>query len=430
MRGTEHGVVPETTTGPPGRAGRTEPGQLGRAHRLGVITALFLVADIGYSFFFGALGTILLGRGVSLGTVALINLLGVVYFSRFLIGPVIDRFGSVRFGHYRTWLLSTQVVLVLLLVVLAGLDPVDNLGPTLVLMTLLLVISAFHDTAINGMAVRLLPPSDYGVANGIQVAAASLSILIGSGGALFLYSHAGWTTTLLALAAVFLIPLAVLARLVEPVVRPANRSEPWRALLSFFRQRRTAVWTLLVIPVFLLGDWLASAPQSAMLLAVDWSLDEIALVQYTLAVAAQAAVALVAGALITRFGRSAPVVVTGVVGAVATACLLPLAFGGGGYGLTAGALVVMAVAYGAKMTWVSTISMELARKSSAATDYTIPMSMIGMCRIVLSSVGLGLAGVTGYPVMIASSVLVTLAGAAVALAWTRRHVSGGTTAGG
>ncbi|TDC44718.1 hypothetical protein E1281_32900 [Actinomadura sp. KC345] len=48
------------------------------------------------------------------------------------------------------------------------------------------------------------------------MASASASLLIGFSGALLLYSHAGWTVTLLALAAVYLIPLAVLTRIPEP----------------------------------------------------------------------------------------------------------------------------------------------------------------------------------------------------------------------
>src|SRR5918998_1480913 len=89
-----------------------------RGRRLAVIGSLFLVSDIGYSFLLAAFATILLQRGVALETVGLINLLATIYFARFLVGPLVD-----RFGHYRSWLIGTQVVLVLAFCTLSALDP-------------------------------------------------------------------------------------------------------------------------------------------------------------------------------------------------------------------------------------------------------------------------------------------------------------------
>ncbi|MQA12069.1 MAG: MFS transporter [Pseudonocardiaceae bacterium] len=396
-----------------------------RRRRLLVIGSLYLVANIGYSFFFLTLGTILLGRGVSLGTVALVNLLGGIYFGRFLIAPVVDWFGLARFGHYRGWLVLTQLALIASLVAIAPLDPVRQLAALLALMALVLMLSVFHDTALNGLAVRLLPPVEHGMANGIQVASASASMLIGSGGALLLYAHAGWTATLLALAAVFAIPLAVLARLTEPPgQRPGTHVAPWRELVGFFRRPRMAMWALLVIPVFSISEWLATAPQSAMLLAADWPMDRIALVQ-SLGTTIQVIAAVGTGAAITRYGRWRPTLAIGVLGIAAVAGLLPLATGNGSPIPTAMAVVAVSIVYGAKLTCVSTVSMHLARQSSAATDYTVPMAIEGICVTVVSSAGLSLAGAVGFPWLVGAAVAIAVIGAAVGPTWIRRHASSG-----
>jgi hypothetical protein len=157
------------------------PREQARRRRLAVVGSLFLVADIGYSFLFAALATILLQRGVALETVGLINLLGTVYFARFLVGPLVDRFGSARLGHYRGWLISTQVVLVLAFCALSSLDPVGDLPAVLAVVAVVLVVSAVHDTALGGLSVRLLPPVERGTGNGVQAAAATASIFIGGG---------------------------------------------------------------------------------------------------------------------------------------------------------------------------------------------------------------------------------------------------------
>jgi predicted MFS family arabinose efflux permease len=394
-----------------------------RRHRLTVIGSLFLVSDIGYSFFFAALGTILLGEGTSLQNVALINLLGVIYFGRFLIGPVVDRYGLAKWGHYRGWLIGTQLALIACLLALATLDPVADLPVVLAATTVVLVVSAFHDTAVNGLSVRLLPAEERGLANGIQVGAASLSILIGSGGALLLYASAGWAVTLIVLAAVFGVPLAVLARFTEPTSPPRDQGVSWRALAGPFRSRRTAAWILLVVPFMALGLYLATAVQSAMLLAAGWQMARIALVQYTMAPLAGVAAGLVAGVLITRWGRRRSVIVIGGCSAIALAALLPLATGAG-HPLPAGAAVVaVAIAYSAMGTWIYTIAMDMARPATAATDVTVQVSVLGVLRMSAGAGGLALAAITGYPPLIAASVLLSLAGTTAAALWTRRHSS-------
>ncbi|WP_020673544.1 MFS transporter [Amycolatopsis nigrescens] len=408
-------VTAATETGAPVRLGKP------RRALLLVIGSLYLVSSVGFSFFFLTLGTILLGRGVPLGTVALLNLFGMIYFGRFLLGPVVDRFGSARFGHYRGWLILTQLALVLTLVGLAGVDPVADLPVLMVLVALVLALSVFHDLALNGLAVRLLRSSERGVANGIQVASGSASMLIGSGGALLVYAHAGWAATVLALAAVFVLPLAVLARLTEPAAaRPEHRPAPWRELAGYFRRPRMAVWALLVIPVFSIGEWLATAPQSAMLLAADWPMDRIALVQL-LAAAVQMVAALGTGAAITRYGRWRPALGIGALGVLTVAALFPLAAGSGQAVPTALVLVGVSIVYGAKLTVVSTVSMDLARESSAATDFTVPMSIEGICVTAVSSAGLGLAGAAGFSWLIGAAVALSFLGAVVGPLWIRRH---------
>ncbi|RJO70074.1 MFS transporter [Nocardia panacis] len=391
-------------------------------YRLAVISSLYLVSDIGYSFFFGALGTILLGRGVSLGTVGMINLLGIVYFSRFLIAPIVDRYGSASYGHYRGWLMCTQVALILTLLALTTVDPVADLGATLMIMTVVLVLSAFHDTAISGLSIRILAPAEHGVANGLQTAAASLSMIIGTGGAVLLYASVGWVPMLCCLAAVFVIPLAVLARFDEPTAQIAASSRvAWRALVTYLRRPKTALWSLVVLPLYLLGDWVASAPQTAMLMGVGWTTERVGFIQYTVAIVWQILAALAAGAIIARYGRRGPAVAMGVLSTLAVAATIPLAAGQDHGWLTTPALIAMAVIYGAKLTWTSTVSMDLVRNSSAATDFTVPMSMTGMGRAIVVPIGMWAAECFGFVAVTVASVVFAALGTVVAAVAARGY---------
>ncbi|WET76716.1 MFS transporter [Amycolatopsis sp. QT-25] len=399
-----------------------------RAGRLTTIGALSLVSDIGYSFFFAGLGTLLLDRGTSVQDLALINLLGILYFCRFMVGPVVDQYGFARLGHYRGWLICTQVIIVAVLLALAMVDPIENMALMLTLMSVVLFVSSVNDTAINGLAVRLIPPEEHGIANGVQVATGSLSIIIGSGGALLLYSWIGWGPTLITLAAVFLAPLSVLLTLREPAGPPTVRGlEGWSSLWRFFRQARTGLFTLLVVPVFVLGDWVAYAPQTAILLDHGWSVEKIGLVQYTVATSAQVVAALAAGWLVTRLGRRRFPLWAGAAGVVGTVLLFPVASGlgragTGGAVFAAGVLVLLAAVYGAKLTWVSTVSMALARPEAPATEYTVPMSMLGLMRVLANSLGLASVALAGLPWVLGSASALGIVGTVAVMAWAQRSV--------
>ncbi|MEU6718309.1 MFS transporter [Nonomuraea sp. NPDC046802] len=387
-----------------------------------MIAALYLVADIGYSFLFGALNTILLRGGVRLEQLALINLLGLLYVGRFLAGPLVDRVDFGRLGRNRGWLLITQLLLVLVWLALVPLDPVSDLPVVLLLTAVGLAISAVHDTAMNGFAVRLLPPADRGVGNGIQSGMASVSIVLGSGGALMLYAHAGWGVTVGVLAALFLVPFGMLLFVADPgTERAAQRGVPFAELVTLFRHRRMRTWTLLVVPVFALGGYLATAVQAPMMLAAHWSLDRIALVQGTLAGLVGFAAGLGAGVLVARLGRRRSALVVGVFWVCALSLLLPLSLGGSTVVLDVVAVLAVTVGYAGMAVCVYTVSMDLARPASAGTDFTLQISVLGVLRLAMTSAGLAVAGVVGFPALIGASVLLAAVGTWITARWLRGH---------
>lgn len=374
-----------------------------------MITALHLVSDIGYSFLLGALVTILLGRGVPPAQAALISLIGTLYFARFLVGPIVD-----KAGRYRVWLVVTQVVLVVLFVGLSRLDPSADLTVVLLGTIAVVLVSMFHDTALGGLSVRLLEPADRGLANGLQVAGASVSILIGGGAAITVYAWYGWTPTLLCLAAVFAVPLSVLAVLREPHAE-APADPPASSFAGFFRQRRVRVWTLLVAPFLVSGAYLATAIQPAMLLAAGWRLEQVAAVQFGLGPIVGVAAGLLTGVAINFLGRRRSLVLIGLLETVAFTALVPLSLGGSTIDMTA--VLAVALAYSAIGTWVATICMDLARSDAAATDLSLQTSCLGALRMITSFAGLTLIGLTGSAPVILTSVVLAAAGTVGALRW-------------
>ncbi|MET9966656.1 MFS transporter [Streptomyces sp. NPDC006356] len=393
------------------------------SHRhLVVLGSLYLVQDIGYSFFFVTYAAILRSQGVSLNTLALTNIIGIVWALKFLWAPWVDRFGLPRIGHYRGWLLGTQLLMLLLLGGLALVDPVRQLPAVLTLMAALLLVSGTQENAINGLAVAVLSTGQRPMAGGLQLASAYTSAVIGSGGALFVYAQAGWAAAVGTVAAVFLVPLAVLARYREPArtAVPQGHGPGLRSLTQFLRGAGRARWALLVMPMYVCGGYLVQALVTPMLLRVDWSLSRIAFLQNTVAALVSAAVGVAAGLWTRRLGRARALLLFALLKTVALLCLLPLAAGNASDAVASCAVIGVSAATTCALSAMFTVVMDVARPEAAASDFTLQLATTSLVRLAANSGGLALAGLLGFTPLVIGGAVTTLVGAVLCEAWMRR----------
>jgi hypothetical protein len=191
----------------------------------------------------------------------------------------------------------------------------------------------------------------------------------------------------------------------------------WPAVSGYFRPPRTA-WTLLIVPLFGSGVWLANAPVAAMLLDAGWSVGQVGLTQ-TIATSCQALIAVAAGRAISQCVISRSVVVIGVTSVCAVMGLLPLSAGYAAMVPTIAALIAIGAVWVASLTWFSIVSMRLARADSPSTDYSVPMSIEAICVTLVGSAGLALAGRIGFGWLIGAAAVLMMAGTAVAVQWAR-----------
>ncbi|MGI5290877.1 MFS transporter [Nonomuraea polychroma] len=378
-----------------------------------VLACLYLTQDIGFAFFFTALVAILRQRGVALEHIGLVNLIGLAWALRFVWAPLVD-----RFGRYRTWLLATQAALVAVLLVLSRVDPRSGLPALVVGITVVLLLSATQELAVNGLSVRLLPECERASMNGLQMAAAGVGIMAGGAGVLTVYTQWGWSVAMVVLATVYVFGLLVAAAVREPS-RPA--SPPGRAgigaLVSFLRRPGRAGWVLVVIPLSVAGIYTAEALVVPMLVDAGWSLQRVGLLRAGLAEPLAVLAALGAGTAIARLGRRRSAAVFGIA-QVAAVAALPVAVAAGPV-WTAAAVVALSSVSAAMVTAVFTIAMDISRRDLGATDYSLQFSVVGVCRIGANSGGLAIAGVLGYAPTLALAAAVAAAGTVL----TYRHVT-------
>ncbi len=157
----------------------------------GLFLPLYMSQYLGIGFLFTALAAITRERGGDLEEIGVIYVLGMVWAVKFLWAPLVDRFGSRRLGHYRSWLLVTQPATALAVVMIAPFDVLDNLGLIIAALAVVAILSSTQDIATDALAVRTMRGSGRGGVNGLQVGAGFVGDIIGGGGVLVVYDLFG-----------------------------------------------------------------------------------------------------------------------------------------------------------------------------------------------------------------------------------------------
>ncbi|MFF0149209.1 MFS transporter [Amycolatopsis sulphurea] len=349
----------------------------------------------------GGLTTILYQQGVSLEQLGAFQALTILGLAKFLWAPLVDRYGARRFGHYRSWLLVTQVAVAALI----PLDPVGDLGSVTVLVLVLWVLMGTQDVATDALFIRLLDESGRGVANGIQTAAGFLGTILRSGAVLLVYDRIGWTAALLILAVATALPML---RFREPApVRPERNG--FATLADLLRQPGVARWALVLLPMLWAGIGGYFTLLNPMLLDAGWSLSQIGVVVTVFGSLVAIAGGLAAGPITARLGQRRSLLVFGIAQLVVVPGLFAVAYGHAEPLFTTIVICLVHLIYAAT-TAASTVSMDLGRPDSAGSDYTALSTVGTAVSFGVGAASTALAGTFGYPLLLAAAVGLLAAG--------------------
>src|ERR1700733_2891420 len=183
--------------------------------------------------------TLLVGMresGVDLGTIGLFALVGTPYTLKFLWAPLVDALHvpwfSHAFGRRRGWLLFSQLLLIVAILLLALTDPARS--PLFVALGALLVAatSSTQDIVVDAFRVEGLPESEQAAGMASYVAAYRIGMLVSTAGALFLVSgfestgiprSSAWMWGYVVMAA--MVPIGTVTALVATEPEQSARAE-------------------------------------------------------------------------------------------------------------------------------------------------------------------------------------------------------------
>src|SRR6201984_2690453 len=192
--------------------------------------------------------------GVDLGVIGLFALVGTPYTIKFLWAPVVDALDvpvlSPLFGRRRGWLLFSQLLLIVSIVLLAFSDPAR--APWYVVFAAAAFVataSATQDIVIDAFRIESLPESQQAAGMAGYVAAYRIGMLASTAGALFLVSgyestgttrSSAWMWGYVTMAAMVVIGTVTALLATEP--EQSARAEAATKAESAFTRVTHAAW--------------------------------------------------------------------------------------------------------------------------------------------------------------------------------------------
>ena len=238
--------------------------------------------------------------GVNLRTIGLFAIIGTPYTIKFLWAPLVDALDlpvlSRLLGRRRGWLVFSQLLLMLAIIVLAFCDPKS--GPALAIMAAILVAtaSATQDIVIDAFRVESLPENEQAAGMASYVAAYRVALLISTAGALYIVTgfetglgfarDTAWTLGYVAMALLVVVGLIAAILGTEPPksaeveaehARHPNESKLTRVVatartaLADFLLQDMAVVVLAFVVLFKFTDALAGAMTAPFVIQLGFS---------------------------------------------------------------------------------------------------------------------------------------------------------------
>ncbi|MFH7765176.1 MFS transporter [Acinetobacter sp. BSP-28] len=235
-----------------------------------LLFSLYWAQGLPVGFMTHALPVILRAQGVSLAHIGGFGLLMLPWSIKIFWAPWVDRFGHSAFGHYRSWIIPTQLLSVVVLIGLSFL-PIQALNqPEYLLVFFIALLSmnlvgATQDIATDGLAVNMLNSQQQHWGNTFQVIGSRLGFIVGGGAILWALDWLDWQSTFLLLAGLVLLNTLPILCFKEPErfknIQHAAEKEvlSWRKIknyLSYFYQSPHLTGWLAVLITFKVADGL------------------------------------------------------------------------------------------------------------------------------------------------------------------------------
>jgi MFS family permease len=375
-----------------------------RRHKILLLTALYVAQGLPYGFFTQALPVLLRDAGLSLKAISATSLLFLPWALKFLWAPFVDHYGTRK-----QWLLPLQLAAVAGAIVLTQLDLSRGYLVVLAAAFVFNLVAACQDVATDGLAVRILETRERGVANGIQVGAYRIGMILGGGLLLWIFARTDWATMFACMAVLLALTVVPVLTLREPP-RPAGAVATTAATVAAGWLHRLHVpgmgAFIALICFYKFGDSMVASLIGPFMRDAGLSKETIALMKGTVGSLASLGGAALGGWFAFRAGRRSALLVCGLMQTASLLFYVAAAYGIGGIAMFWAGSVAEHLFGSMATVALFTLMMDASDPEHAGTDYTLLACAIVVAMGLANFTGATIADATGYaPTFVAGFVL-------------------------
>jgi len=262
-------------------------------------------------------------ESIDLGTIGLFSAVTLPYTLKFIWSPALDGLVPPFLGRRRGWMLISQLSLIVAIAVLGSWNPQTQLLWIAVTAIAVSFFGATQDIALDAFRREYLKDEELGFGTGVWMNAWRLGMYV-SVGVSFLSADAGvgWDQIHLLLAMMMLLGIVTTFLVSEPQVSEAPPRSIREAVLEpfvEFLRRDGALWILLFVLLYKMGDNLAGALNIPFILSQGFSRSEYFVVVKGLGMFCMFGGVLLGGALLVRLKISTALWIFGILQMISTA---------------------------------------------------------------------------------------------------------------
>jgi len=311
--------------------------------RMAVVLFLGISSGLPFALSHGTLQAWFTDAGLSLRDIGWVGLAVFPYNFKFLWAPVMDRWVPPFLGRRRGWILICQLLLCITTASMVFFSPETHPNILFFIACLLAFFSASQDIVVDAYRTDVLNPEERALGGAMGVNGYRIAMLISGAFALIIADHWGWRICYLSMTA--LMAINTIATFLGPEPKAVATPKTFRdcAVLPFadFLKRPQAIWILLFIVFYKLGDAFAgSLNQTYLMREIHMTLSEIGTLGKFTGFFGTILGTTAGGLLVFKLGWFRSLVIFGVLQAVSNLAYMPLMWTGPNYLIAGFALLV------------------------------------------------------------------------------------------
>jgi predicted MFS family arabinose efflux permease len=361
-----------------------------------VLFSLYIAQSIPMSFFSTVIPVIMRQENYSLESIGLLQLVKLPWIFKFLWAPLIDNISrSAR--RNRNTVIFSELFYAAVIISVALFDLQTDFKLIVALMVVAFIASATQDIAVDIFAIRILKPAERSIGNSMQSAGSFTGTLFGTGVLLIAYHYFGWTNLLmlLALFVVFAVVPMLVYRNAESVESGPKTRITLAEIYRFFAEKGKHKRVLILVFYYsgIIGILTMLKP---FLVDHGYNVKQIGMMSGIFGTSVAALSAFAGGWIVKKAGRRLSMYLFLSVSLIAAIWFWVMSFSVPSLPALYGGIALLWGAYGLSTVAIYTTAMDIVRKGSEGTDFTVQIVITHLSSLIIAVLSGKVADIVGY----------------------------------